>query len=72
MGTMESEINFPVPKYIEGGCLCGAIRYRVDFPEGFDFKSAVSPPCCVTDFCHPGLSTDISSYTVGQLSMYAV
>lgn len=30
------------PQFIEGGCLCGGIRYRVDFPEGHDFRKSVS------------------------------
>ncbi|KAH8912100.1 hypothetical protein BR93DRAFT_963300 [Coniochaeta sp. PMI_546] len=32
--------DFPVPKFIEGGCLCGSLRYRVDFPEDHDFRKA--------------------------------
>ncbi|KAI0119056.1 Mss4-like protein [Daldinia grandis] len=29
--------NFPTPTSITGGCLCGSIRYRVDFPKDHDF-----------------------------------
>lgn len=34
--------DFPVPKFVEGGCLCGRLRYRVDFPENHDFHKSVS------------------------------
>lgn len=34
--------KFPKPSSITGGCLCGSIRYRVDFPPTHDFISAVS------------------------------
>ena len=36
---MSSELA--TPKTIEGGCLCGALRYRVEFPEDHDFQTAV-------------------------------
>lgn len=32
----------PTPKFVEGGCLCGALRYRIDFPENHDFAANVS------------------------------
>ncbi|TPX17738.1 uncharacterized protein E0L32_002839 [Thyridium curvatum] len=28
---MSTNEDFPKPKFIEGGCLCGGLRYRVDF-----------------------------------------
>jgi hypothetical protein len=34
---------FPTPKYITGGCLCGSLRYRVDFPPEHDFEASVHP-----------------------------
>ncbi|KAI0602620.1 glutathione-dependent formaldehyde-activating GFA [Biscogniauxia sp. FL1348] len=38
--------NFPKPKSITGGCLCGSIRYRVDFPPDHDFiQSSASCQC---------------------------
>lgn len=32
----------PTPARVTGGCLCGAIRYRLDFPLGYDFTKNVS------------------------------
>lgn len=29
----------PTPKFITGGCLCGSIRYRVTYPDDYDFDS---------------------------------
>ncbi|KAJ9162276.1 hypothetical protein NKR19_g1383 [Coniochaeta hoffmannii] len=41
MGTIAPSIeDFPLPKFVEGGCLCGSLRYRVDFPEDHDFKKS--------------------------------
>ncbi|KAI1501883.1 glutathione-dependent formaldehyde-activating GFA [Biscogniauxia marginata] len=38
--------NFPKPTTITGGCLCGSIRYKVDFPKDHDFlKSSSSCQC---------------------------
>lgn len=34
---MASFSDLPKPKTITGGYLCAAIRYRVDFPEEYDF-----------------------------------
>ncbi|KAJ2901898.1 glutathione-dependent formaldehyde-activating GFA [Zalerion maritima] len=35
---MSSETpTFTKPQTITGGCLCGSVRYRVDFPEDHDF-----------------------------------
>lgn len=31
-----------LPKAIEGGCLCGGIRYKIDFADDHDWKTAVS------------------------------
>ncbi|KAI1876010.1 uncharacterized protein JN550_001506 [Neoarthrinium moseri] len=36
MATPTAE-NFPKPKSIIGGCLCGSIRHKVDFPADHDF-----------------------------------
>jgi hypothetical protein len=33
--------DFAKPKFIEGGCLCSACRYRVEFPSDHDFKTSV-------------------------------
>ncbi|KAH8886885.1 hypothetical protein GQ53DRAFT_657071 [Thozetella sp. PMI_491] len=35
-----SESSFPTPKVVEGGCLCRALRYRINFPDNHDFKEA--------------------------------
>ncbi|KAI2469734.1 glutathione-dependent formaldehyde-activating GFA [Annulohypoxylon bovei var. microspora] len=32
--------SFPKPASITGGCLCGAIKYKADFPDGHDFLEA--------------------------------
>ncbi|KAI2617101.1 glutathione-dependent formaldehyde-activating GFA [Hypoxylon sp. NC1633] len=38
--------DFPKPKSITGGCLCGSIKYRANFPEDHDFlKSSGSCQC---------------------------
>ena len=31
------------PKSITGGCLCGGIRYQIDFAVDHDWKSGVGP-----------------------------
>ncbi|KAI0885951.1 glutathione-dependent formaldehyde-activating GFA [Annulohypoxylon maeteangense] len=38
--------NFPKPKSITGGCLCGALRYKVDFPDDHDFLKQSSSCQC--------------------------
>ncbi|KAK3319072.1 Mss4-like protein [Apodospora peruviana] len=38
--TSDLQAGFPKPKFITGGCLCGALRYRVDFPPSHDFIKA--------------------------------
>ncbi|KAK3379216.1 Mss4-like protein [Lasiosphaeria ovina] len=38
--------SFPTPKLIKGGCLCGALRYQVDFPADHDFKASSSTCQC--------------------------
>lgn len=39
---MSSIEELPKPARVTGGCLCGAIRYRVDFPHDYDFAKNVS------------------------------
>ncbi|KAI3393064.1 hypothetical protein diail_4773 [Diaporthe ilicicola] len=34
---MSSIEGLPKPTFVTGGCLCGAIRYRIDFPQGHNF-----------------------------------
>ncbi|KAH8678015.1 Mss4-like protein [Xylariales sp. PMI_506] len=46
---MSSPQDFPKPKFITGGCLCGALRYRVDYPENYDFLSSSSTCQCTQD-----------------------
>lgn len=31
----------PLPKRITGGCLCGKIRYEIQFPDNHDFRENV-------------------------------
>ena len=42
--TTTTTTDFPTPKHIKGGCLCGALRYEIDFPPDHDFKAAVCLP----------------------------
>ncbi|KAH8907419.1 glutathione-dependent formaldehyde-activating GFA [Coniochaeta sp. PMI_546] len=45
MSTSTPE-NFPKPKEITGGCLCGSLRYKIVFPDDHDFlKSSGSCQC---------------------------
>ncbi|KAF1810553.1 hypothetical protein P152DRAFT_420420 [Eremomyces bilateralis CBS 781.70] len=37
---MASTNDFPKPTYITGSCLCGALKYRIDFPKDHDFDKA--------------------------------
>lgn len=39
---MPSIEELPKPARVTGGCLCGAVRYRVDFPRDYDFAKNVS------------------------------
>lgn len=38
---MSSHEELPKPVRVTGGCLCGAVRYRLDFPPGHDFAKNV-------------------------------
>ena len=46
------------PTYITGGCLCGKIRYRADFPKDHDFQKMVRSLSHVTR----GLLVAVFSY----------
>lgn len=45
---MSSIEELPKPKHVTGGCLCGAVRYRLDFPQSHDFTKNV----CKVSFLH--------------------
>ncbi|KAK3939508.1 putative glutathione-dependent formaldehyde-activating enzyme [Diplogelasinospora grovesii] len=64
---MASSFPFPTPKFIEGGCLCGALRYRVDFPEGHDFSTA-SGTCQCTQCRKQTSSLFLITHTVRPAS----
>ena len=55
------------PKSVTGGCLCGGIRYQIDFAVDHDCKSGVSPTnfsCRFTlTYNLDGRAEDISSLT---------
>ncbi|KAI0010899.1 glutathione-dependent formaldehyde-activating GFA [Xylariaceae sp. FL0662B] len=55
--------NFPKPTSITGGCLCGSIRYRVDFPEDHDFLR-LSGSCQCTQCRRTTGALFFASYTV--------
>ncbi|KAI1109811.1 hypothetical protein F5Y14DRAFT_390733 [Nemania sp. NC0429] len=46
---MASSAEYPKPKYITGGCLCGSLRYRIDFPEDHDFEVSSGSCQCTQD-----------------------
>lgn len=48
--------SFPKPTTITGGCLCGSIRYQVDFPEDHNFLKSVSknPAASSKQYVHSG------------------
>ncbi|GAP82775.2 putative glutathione-dependent formaldehyde-activating enzyme [Rosellinia necatrix] len=46
---MASTTEFPKPKFITGGCLCGSLTYRIDFPENHDFEMSSSTCQCTQD-----------------------
>ncbi|KAI0202442.1 hypothetical protein F4808DRAFT_459044 [Astrocystis sublimbata] len=46
MASSTPSADFPKPKYVTGGCLCGSLRYRIEFPEGHDFeKNSITCQC---------------------------
>ncbi|KAH8898640.1 glutathione-dependent formaldehyde-activating GFA [Thozetella sp. PMI_491] len=46
---MEETVDLgPLPKRIEGGCLCGSIRYKVEFPEDHSFQDASGTCQCTS------------------------
>ncbi|SPO03248.1 uncharacterized protein DNG_05930 [Cephalotrichum gorgonifer] len=53
---MSQNLNVgPTPKTIEGGCLCGALRYRADFPPDHDWADNSSTCQCTQ--CRKNLSS---------------
>ncbi|KAK5653924.1 hypothetical protein OQA88_7849 [Cercophora sp. LCS_1] len=55
--------DFPTPKYITGGCLCGALRYEVTFPPDHDFKSSTSTLYLVSHRVRPASNYRFTSDT---------
>lgn len=45
----------PTPKFIEGGCLCARLRYRIDFSADHDFANGSST--CQCTMCRKNLSS---------------
>lgn len=39
--SIPTQSDFAKPDFITGGCLCGSIRYRVEFPKDHDFLASV-------------------------------
>ncbi|KAK0619990.1 Mss4-like protein [Immersiella caudata] len=66
---MASNTDLSTPKHIEGGCLCGALRYAVDFPEDHDFKNACST-CQCTQCRKQTSSFFLTSHVVKPLSAF--
>ncbi|KAF7539882.1 hypothetical protein G7054_g1733 [Neopestalotiopsis clavispora] len=46
---MSTEEDFPRPKFVTGGCLCGSLRYRVDFSHDHDFFKSSGTCQCTMD-----------------------
>ena len=66
--SQNATIN-PIPKYIEGGCLCSRMRYRIDFPTDHDFAASSSTCQCTT--CRKNLSSlFLASHTVKPASCF--
>lgn len=59
----------PTPKFIEGGCLCSRLRYRVDFPADHNF--AASSSTCQCTMCRKNLSSlFLTSHTIKPASCF--
>ncbi|KAI0476391.1 glutathione-dependent formaldehyde-activating GFA [Xylariaceae sp. FL0804] len=46
--------SFAKPKSVSGGCLCGQVRYQVDFPDGHDFVRNSGSCSCTQCRKHTG------------------
>ncbi|KAI1852691.1 hypothetical protein JX266_002232 [Neoarthrinium moseri] len=46
---MPTEADFAKPRFITGGCLCGSLRYRIDFDGSHDFLGASGTCQCTQD-----------------------
>ena len=69
MTNVPSTGDFPKPKSITGGCLCGGVKYRVDFPDGHDFRSQARLPFQIALPC-PQLTA--TGRKVRELPVHAV
>ncbi|KAI0124968.1 Mss4-like protein [Xylariales sp. AK1849] len=46
---MSTPDSFPKPKVITGGCLCGSLKYRINFASEHDFTKASGTCQCTQD-----------------------
>ncbi|KAI0147482.1 glutathione-dependent formaldehyde-activating GFA [Xylariaceae sp. FL1272] len=60
--------DFPKPTFVTGGCLCGSIRYRVEFPKDHDFLQSCGSCQCTQCRRNTG-SLFFTAHSIRQDSM---